>query len=219
MHQLKVFILGPEPFLYTLNELKPHLKFNSVNEITNTDVILFHEDALNDKKNREILNKSNSLKVLASGSKKFSTDFDEFLKLPSSLSEINTVIENIVAKKAFNKNSSIAIKGYMLNKNEKKLSKNEIIVILTEKEIQLLELLLINKNPISKDDILSSVWNYSSDADTHTVETHIYRLRKKINESFFDESFIINTKDGYSLWKKETKLQKIYLLISIEKEL
>tara|TARA_Y100000591_G_C21752511_1_gene655538 strand:+ start:185 stop:784 length:600 start_codon:yes stop_codon:yes gene_type:complete len=199
MHQLKVFILGPEPFLYTLNELKPHLKFNSVNEITNTDVILFHEDALNDKKNREILNKSNSLKVLASGSKKFSTDFDEFLKLPSSLSEINTVIENIVAKKAFNKNSSIAIKGYMLNKNEKKLSKNEIIVILTEKEIQLLELLLINKNPISKDDILSSVWNYSSDADTHTVETHIYRLRKKINESFFDESFIINTKDGYSL--------------------
>ena len=219
MHQLKVFILGPEPFLYTLNELKPHLKFNSVNEITNTDVILFHEDALNDKKNREILNKSNSLKVLASGSKKFSTDFDEFLKLPSSLSEINTVIENIVAKKAFNKNSSIAIKGYMLNKNEKKLSKNEIIVTLTEKEIQLLELLLINKNPISKDDILSSVWNYSSDADTHTVETHIYRLRKKINESFFDESFIINTKDGYSLWKKETKLQKIYLLISIEKEL
>tara|TARA_B100001121_G_C18570288_1_gene564614 strand:- start:180 stop:779 length:600 start_codon:yes stop_codon:yes gene_type:complete len=199
MHQLKVFILGPEPFLYTLNELKPHLKFNSVNEITNTDVILFHEDALNDKKNREILNKSNSLKVLASGSKKFSTDFDEFLKLPSSLSEINTVIENIVAKKAFNKNSSIAIKGYMLNKNEKKLSKNEIIVTLTEKEIQLLELLLINKNPISKDDILSSVWNYSSDADTHTVETHIYRLRKKINESFFDESFIINTKDGYSL--------------------
>ena len=50
MHQLKVFILGPEPFLYTLNELKPHLKFNSVNEIKNTDVILFHEEALNEKK-------------------------------------------------------------------------------------------------------------------------------------------------------------------------
>ena len=218
MHQLKVFILGPEPFLYTLNELKPHLKFNSVNEIKNTDVILFHEEALNEKKNHEILSKSNCLKVLASGSKKFSTDFDEFLKLPSSLSEINAAIENLVAKKAFNINSSIAIKGYILNKNEKKLSKNGNIIILTEKEIQLLELLLVNKNPISKDKILSSVWNYSSDADTHTVETHIYRLRKKINESFFDESFIINTKEGYSLWSKETKLQKIYLLISIEKE-
>ena len=137
--------------------------------------------------------------MLASGSKKFSTDFDEFLKLPSSLSEINAAIENLVAKKAFNINSSIAIKGYVLNKNEKKLSKNGNIIILTEKEIQLLELLLVNKNPISKDKILSSVWNYSSDADTHTVETHIYRLRKKINESFFDESFIINTKEGYSL--------------------
>ncbi len=137
--------------------------------------------------------------MLASGSKKFSTDFDEFLKLPSSLSEINAAIENLVAKKAFNINSSIAIKGYILNKNEKKLSKNGNIIILTEKEIQLLELLLVNKNPISKDKILSSVWNYSSDADTHTVETHIYRLRKKINESFFDESFIINTKEGYSL--------------------
>ena len=65
MHQLKVFILGPEPFLYTLNELKPHLKFNSVNEIRNSDVILFHEDALNDKKNHKILSKGNSLKVLA----------------------------------------------------------------------------------------------------------------------------------------------------------
>ena len=117
--------------------------------------------------------------MLASGSKKFSTDFDEFLKLPSSLSEINAAIENLVAKKAFNINSSIAIKGYILNKNEKKLSKNGNIIILTEKEIQLLELLLVNKNPISKDKILSSVWNYSSDADTHTVETHIYRLRKK----------------------------------------
>jgi len=71
-------------------------------------------------------------------------------------------------------------------------------VSLTEKEIQLLELFLKNKKPISKKKILSSVWNYSSDADTHTVETHIYRLRKKINDKFSDEKFIINTKDGYS---------------------
>ena len=86
-----------------------------------------------------------------------------------------------------------------MNKNEKKLKKNNIEIILTEKEIQLLELFLNNKKPISKDIILSSVWNYSSDADTHTVETHIYRLRKKINDKFSDENFIISTKDGYSL--------------------
>ena len=115
------------------------------------------------------------------------------------MKEINAVVENVAAKKAFSKNSSIEIKKYLLNKNEKKLSKNENEIILTEKEIQLLELFLNNKKPISKDKILSSVWNYSSDADTHTVETHIYRLRKKINDKFSDENFIVNTKDGYSL--------------------
>ena len=60
-------------------------------------------------------------------------------------------------------------------------------------------LFLSKKKPISKDYILSNVWNYSADADTHTVETHIYRLRKKINEKFMDENFILNNKDGYYL--------------------
>ena len=87
----------------------------------------------------------------------------------------------------------------MLDKNERKLSKAENSIILTEKEVQLLELFLNEKKPISKDNILSSVWNYSSEADTHTVETHIYRLRKKINEKFLDENFILNNKDGYYL--------------------
>ena len=121
------------------------------------------------------------------------------MKIPLSLKEINFTIENIVAKKTFSKNSSIEIKKYFLNKNEKKLRKNDYEIILTEKEIKLLELFLRKKKPISKDEILSSVWNYSSDADTHTVETHIYRLRKKINDKFSDENFIVNTKDGYSL--------------------
>ena len=89
--------------------------------------------------------------------------------------------------------------NYLLDKNEKKLSKLEKFIILTEKEIQLLDLFLNNKKPVSKDRILSSVWNYSSDADTHTVETHIYRLTKKINEKFLDENFILNNKDGYYL--------------------
>ena len=76
-------------------------------------------------------------------------------------------------------------------------NKENQFIILTEKEIQLIELFLNTKKPISKDNILSSVWNYSSDADTHTVETHIYRLRKKISDKFMDEKFILNNKDGY----------------------
>ena len=84
-------------------------------------------------------------------------------------------------------------------KNHAQLIKNNESIILTEKEIHLIELLLNNPKPLSKDDILSSVWNYSADADTHTVETHIYRLRKKINQKFTDEGFILNSKDGYHL--------------------
>ena len=103
-----------------------------------------------------------------------------------------------------------------MNKNEKKLSKHDKFIILTEKEIQLLELFLKNKTPISKDKILSLVWNYSSDADTHTVETHIYRLRKKIKNEFSDDNFILNDKKGYSLWKEEIRSQWIFLQKNIE---
>ena len=200
MHQLKVLILGPDSFFATLNELKPFLKFNSVKDKQSSDfnVILFHEEALNNKEDNKIINNSNSLKVCAIKNKKPSYNFDAFLEIPSSLKEINSTVENVVAKKVFTNNSLIKIKKYFLNKNEKKLSNNEKEIILTEKEIQLLELFLNNNKPIPKDRILSSVWNYSSDADTHTVETHIYRLRKKINDKFSDENFIINSKDGYS---------------------
>ena len=201
MHQFNVLILGPPSFSTTLNELKPFLKFNSVKEKNSSDidVILFHEAALKNKENKKIINNSNSLKICASNTKNSLNNYDAFLKIPSTLKEINFVVENAAAKKIFNKNSSIEIKKYLLNKNEKKLSKNENEIILTEKEIQLLELFLNNKKPISKNKILSSVWNYSSDADTHTVETHIYRLRKKISDKFSDEKFIVNTKNGYSL--------------------
>jgi len=66
--------------------------------------------------------------------------------------------------------------------------------------ILLLEAGTLNKNdPMTKNDILDQVWHYSSDADTHTVETHIYRLRKKINDKFSDEKFILNNKKGYYL--------------------
>ena len=100
-------------------------------------------------------------------------------------------------KKKFTKNSTIQIKDYILDKNEKKLIKKGTFILLTEKEIQLLELLLINNEALSKNKILEIVWRYATDADTHTVETHIYRLRKKILDKFSDENFIINNKTGY----------------------
>ena len=183
------------------------LKFNCLSEDLNnkSNIILFHTEALLDKKLKQYIQSNKLIKICAGNKKDLTGDYDANLELPTSLKEINSIVENTVAKKKFNLNSSIAVKDYLLNKNEKKLSSNDNYVILTEKEVQLIELFLDNKKPISKDKILSLVWNYASDADTHTVETHIYRLRKKIIDKFKDEKFILNSKDGYYLWKKEIR--------------
>ena len=201
MHKLNVLIFGPSSFISTLNELKPFLKFNPLTSNLNKEhnVILIHHEALKDKNNKNFLEKSNSIKIYASKNKDLFNHFDGYLELPANLKEINAAVENITAKLKFSKNSSIEIKNYLLNKNEKKLYKQNEFITLTEKEIQLLELFLEKKKEISKDNILSAVWNYSADADTHTVETHIYRLRKKINDKFMDEKFILNNKEGYYL--------------------
>ena len=201
MHKLNVQILGPTSFVSTLNELKAFLKFNPVIDKLdkNSNVVLFHVDVLKDKKQKEHIDKDDLIKICLGKSKDFKDNFDASLKLPTTLREINSIVESTAAKKKFTKNSSIEIKNYLLNKNERKLSKSDNFIILTEKEVQLLELFLRSKKPLSKDTILSSVWNYSTDADTHTVETHIYRLRKKINDRFMDEKFILNSKEGYHL--------------------
>ena len=201
MHKLNVCILGPSSFVSTLNELKMFLKFNClIDELNNkSNVILFHIDALSDKKHKEFIQNNKSIKICAGVRKHLTSDYDANLELPATIKEINSIVENTAAKKKFNINSSIFVKNYLLNKNEKKLSKSDNYIILTEKEVQLLELFLSINKPISKDNILSSVWNYASDADTHTVETHIYRLRKKIIDKFKDDKFINNNKDGYYL--------------------
>ena len=206
MHKLKILLIGPESFLSSLDELRKYLKFNiiekkldiSINSLEKYDGIMLHEDHIS--KFRFLLENTKCFRILATSKKKNKVaNFDFILKLPTSIKEINNSIESSAAKTMFNKNSSIKIKSYLLDKNERKLSKDDKFIILTEKEIQLLELFLKEKKVISKKNILSLVWRYSSDADTHTVETHIYRLRKKINEKFLDENFILNNKEGYYL--------------------
>ena len=152
MHQLNVLVFGPSTFLSTLNELKPFLKFNHFTEISdlNYDIILFHDEILKGKKIKDYINQSNSLKVCVSNNINQTSNWDALIKLPTSLKEINSVVENTAAKKKFTKNSSIKVKDYLLNKNEKKLSNENHSIILTEKEIQLIELFLNSSKPISK---------------------------------------------------------------------
>jgi len=124
-------------------------------------------------------------------------NFNNKISLPLSLFDLKNKIKNILATSKFNLNSSIMIKDYILNKNEKKLTRLNISISITEREAQLIELLFKEKKPLSKNFILKKIWNYSDNADTHTVETHIYRLRKKINNKFKDNNFIFNSAKGY----------------------
>ena len=208
MHKLNIFILGPDSFISTFNELEPYFKFNiSTNQKkltssfkSNLHGIIYYKDICNDDRLKDILKKYKCLKILATdNTSKVSNNHDYVLKLPTTIEEVNNIIEVSAAKNEFAKNSSISIKDYVLDKNEKKLIKNDKAIILTEKEVQLLEVLLSKKKSVSKDDILTLVWQYSAESDTHTVETHIYRLRKKISEKFLDEKFILNNKEGYYL--------------------
>ena len=201
MHNLNVLILGPSSLVSTLNELKMFLKFNPLldNLDKKPNIILFHIDVLNDKKQKDYIDSNNLIKICLGKKENLISEYDASLELPTTLKEINAIVENTAVRKKFIINSSIEIKSYVLNKNERKLSKLGDFIILTEKEIELLELLLNSRKPISKKNILFSVWNYSSDADTHTVETHIYRLRKKIIDKFMDDDFILINKNGYYL--------------------
>ncbi len=208
MHKSDVIVLGSKTFISTLNELSPYLKFkislinvnNLKKSISINKLILCDNEFLDNKNNIDLIKNSACIKILASEkNNKNNHLFDNIIALPTTIKEMNSIIETSIAKKKFGENSSIQIKEYLLDKNEKKLNKDGSFLILTEKEVQLLELFEKNSKPISKKEILSLVWHYASDADTHTVETHIYRLRKKIADKFSDEKFIQNNKEGYYL--------------------
>ena len=100
-------------------------------------------------------------------------------------------------KLKFSHQSEVNINKYKLDLNSKFFSKNNISLKLTEKEIEII--LYLNNTKIKHNvvDLQKNIWGYSSNLETHTVETHIYRLRKKISDLFNDESFILSHKNGY----------------------
>ena len=86
-----------------------------------------------------------------------------------------------------------------MNLNSREMIKNDIVISLTEMEINLILFLKKSNKPVKIDELQKKVWEYNSELETHTVETHIYRLRKKIKEKFKDENFILSLKDGYKI--------------------
>ena len=128
---------------------------------------------------------------------KISNILNEEIKIPFTIFDFKKKIISAIAKNEFRKNSLIDLKGYVIDKNERKIKKNNLELQLSEKEIDFLILFSENKDPIKRDLVLKKVWNYSKETETHTVETHIHRLRKKILDKFNDNNFIKNNKKGY----------------------
>jgi len=122
---------------------------------------------------------------------------NEEIKMPFTIFDFEKKIISSIAKNKFKKNSLINLKDYIIDKNERKIKKNNIELQLSEKEVDFLILFSETKDPIKRDLVLKKVWNYSHETETHTVETHIHRLRKKILDKFNDSDFIKNNKKGY----------------------
>ncbi|MAH90126.1 MAG: hypothetical protein CMI78_02705 [Candidatus Pelagibacter sp.] len=202
-----ILAFGNKEFNNSLIELKDHFNFNlqvidnlkDIKNLKNYNGLIIHEDALSENGIKEILKNKNVNKIIFYSSKKLNgLENIERLSLPTSVDQINKIIINNIVKKEFKDNSSLKINNYKLDKNLRRLFKDELSLELTEKEIELIEL-LYKKTFVKKKEILSNIWKYSEDADTHTVETHIYRLRKKIKDVFKDEMFIKNEKKGYTI--------------------
>ena len=124
-------------------------------------------------------------------------EFTEQINMPFSIFDLEKKVVSLLARYKFRKSSLINLFGYTINKNERKIKKNDLELQLTEKEVNFLILFSQSDRPLDRNFILKNVWNYSSKSDTHTVETHIHRLRKKILEKFNDNNFIKNNNEGY----------------------
>ncbi len=209
-NNINISIFGNKIFLEILNEIKLFSKFQS-KYYENIDLCIKESLELNrliiflftdsNKKDYEKI-KSINLPIIViakSFTKKFKLfgDFMEKINMPFSIIDFQKKLVLLAAKYEFKKNSIIYLNDYIIDKNERKIKKQEIELQLSEKEINFLILFSKNKKPISRKAVLESVWKYSSETETHTVETHIHRLRKKIMEKFNDKNFIKNNNEGY----------------------
>jgi DNA-binding winged helix-turn-helix (wHTH) protein len=120
-------------------------------------------------------------------------------QVPIKVSKLVEKLNVIILRKQFSDQLDIKVKNYLINFNSRELSSKDQKIKLTEKEISVILYLFKKKTATSIKELKENVWQYHSDIETHTVETHIYRLRKKIVKIFNDEKFILSKKDGYQI--------------------
>lgn len=204
-----LLIFGTKNFNNSFDEIKEDLGFTATyfmpnmltDNLISSTAILVDSETCTDDTIVSLIKRLSDKPILLMINKNLpeKCKYNDKIVLPVNSLDLKNKIINLITTHEFNKNSSILVKNYILDKNEKKLKNANKFIIITEKEVQLIELLFIEKKPVSKKDILKKIWKYSDATDTHTVETHIYRLRKKIIDNFKDKKFIINSDLGYSL--------------------
>ena len=180
-------VIYEDKILYDIfYELKNHLNFEVI--------IMSKSEILNS------LSEKNTNHIILTSKNIFSTN-NQFLidELPQKFFKLLEKINIMFLKLKFNKQSKIKIKNYEINLNSREILSKNIKLRLTEKEITTILYLFNNKNDVSVNNLQTQVWGYQKESETHTVETHIHRLRKKILENFGDNKFIVSNKNGYQI--------------------
>ena len=178
-------------------EIKSFKKFNEIiqdSKVKNSSILVTslkdYDLFINSKLNIPVL-------FLNFGSKKSYTTSAEIINCPFQLNNFVERINVIFLKNKFLNNSNLNILNYEINLNSKEILRDGQKLKLTEREINFILFLKNSNSPQNIKSILKSVWNYSPNLETHTVETHVHRLRKKIFSHFKDDNFIKINKKGY----------------------
>ena len=186
MNKQNLIIYDFNELFSILNEIKQDLNFNLINvskqDFSKLNLLKFNSYLVVSKK--EILKIQNQI-ILKN--------------LPLKISKIIETININFLKLKFSQQSDINLGNYKLNLNSRKIFDEDKELSLTEKEADIIIFLKKSKKPVSIDELQTNVWGHSSKLETHTVETHIYRLRKKISNKFNNNDFIISTKLGYNI--------------------
>ena len=187
-----VFIINFNSLYEILDEIKENLSFKII-KIENEEE--FEKKLDLDRLDHLVISKTDHKLLLNNNIT--DKNFLDFNDLPLSFKKVLELINIKLIKLKFNQQSKIMIKGYELNLNSKFFFKGNLKLKLTEKEIEIILYLNHKKIKHNVADLQKNIWDYSSNIETHTVETHIYRLRKKINDLFKDQNFILTHKNGY----------------------
>ena len=208
MNNVHLSILGSASFSNILNELEFNDILDPANQLNNNTnktlvKILFTENLkIKDVKNYLLKNvpiilflnhkdyiKKNNLILL---------NFHVSLELPIEILSFKEILNILITKYNFSKKSKIIIKDYEIDSNQRSITRQKVKVKLTEKELELI-LALNHNNGLNKSFLLKTIWKHSLDLDTHAFETHLHRLRKKINKHFKDKNFIVEKNSLYYL--------------------